>query len=122
MQEILDLEQQKEEYEEFERQKKRKEEKKALEQEKRDIKVEEARLRNEIHDYVQGLISNKFETDINLNELKNQMSVKASEEDHIVKMQGWVSLLSDDITLHVDKDNQISFEGDDLSEGKHYTL
>lgn len=115
------MERQKEEIEEYERVQRLKEDKLVREQERRELRVEEARLRNEIHEYVSGLISKNFETDLNLRELRTQMGPKAMEEDYVSKMQGWVSLLSDEINVHV-QDHRVSFTGDNLDEGKKERL
>lgn len=114
---MLEVAQQQAELEEFERKEKMKRERKVVEEEKQELRTEEARLRNKVYDYITELILNgSVEEDTSdLKLLRNQLSKKATEYDRILKMQQWIKLVTEDISL--DKGDLVKFVGSDMDTG-----
>lgn len=105
----MEMERQQAELEEYEQKQKIKEAKEAMEKQKQDVRIEEARLKNDIHAYVSSLISKGEGDGIKLKELRTVISSRASKEEMIAKIQGWVGLLGNDISCQVTDQNTVHF-------------
>ncbi|CEG84504.1 hypothetical protein RMATCC62417_18298 [Rhizopus microsporus] len=104
--------------EEIERQKREREAKQQREEEQRQYKTEDARLKMNVSDYIKQKMNDAEEEDERLEykQLKNQLHKDASRQEKLKKMRGWLKLLKEDeeisISLKVDKEKQITLEGD----------
>jgi hypothetical protein len=119
-QKILEIARQQAELEEIERKEKIKQAKKLAQQEKQQLRTEEARVTYETQDYITKLMADGLAVEAEAKELRNQISTKASEQDRLEKMQGWIKLLNKDIhlTTEAEDDLAIQFNGDFVNEGK----
>ncbi|CEG68249.1 hypothetical protein RMATCC62417_04546 [Rhizopus microsporus] len=104
--------------EEIERQKREREAKQQREEEQRQYRTEDARLKMNVSDYIKQKMNDAEEEDERLEykQLKNQLHKDASRQEKLKKMRGLLKLLKEDeeisISLTVDKEKQITFEGD----------
>ncbi|ORE02591.1 hypothetical protein BCV72DRAFT_265106 [Rhizopus microsporus var. microsporus] len=104
--------------EEIERQKRVREAKQQREEEQRQYRTEDARLKMDVSNYIKQKMNEAEEDDERLEykQLKNQLHKDASRQEKLKKMRGWLKLLKEDeeisISLKVDKEKQITFEGD----------
>jgi hypothetical protein len=111
---LLEDEKQRAELEKYEYIKKIKEAKEQAEKDKRDLRIEEARLKNDIYAYISNLIS---QGQVELRGLRTMISSKASKKEVITKMQGWIGLLGDSISCRVTDENTIHFTSNNLQGG-----
>jgi hypothetical protein len=116
-QKLIETERQQVELEKYERKQKVKEAKEAAEKDKRDLRIEEARLKNNIHAYISSLISNGQGDETKLKELRTMISARVSKEELVTKMQGWIELLGDRISFQITDQNAIRFTSDNPQEG-----
>lgn len=86
------------------------------------MRVEEARLKNDVHSHITKLISEAESEEVasHLKSLRKQVSVTASENDRLYKMQQWIKLSNLDISL-VDGE-EINFIGKDVEKGNLYNV
>lgn len=100
---------------------KKRREKLLIEQRKKEFRIEETRLKNDVYSYITKLISEVSEDDaFHLISLRKQASPTATENDKIYKMQQWIKLSNLDISLD-DKEDTIYFKGRDVEKGKIVT-
>lgn len=119
-QKTLEIAKQQAELEEYERKHKLQMEKKLAEQEQQELRVEEARLRNNVHEVISQIISsgqNKHDL-ATLKELRTVLSKRATEQERLNRMQAWIKLLDWDVTLDKTSGNLIKFRGSNIDQGK----
>lgn len=99
---------------EFEEKERKKREKLQAEQRKQELRVEEARLKKDVHSHITKLISEAESEEVasHLKSLRKQASVTATKNDRLYKMQQWIKLSNLDISL-VDGE-EINFIGKDV--------
>ncbi|GAA5809488.1 hypothetical protein MFLAVUS_002896 [Mucor flavus] len=117
-QKTLEIAKQQAELEEYERKHKLQMEKKLAEQERQELRVEEARLRNNVHEFISQIISsgqNKHDL-TTLKELRTVLSKRASKQERLNRMQAWIKLLDWDVTLDENSGNLIKFRGSNLDQ------
>ncbi|KAI7897782.1 uncharacterized protein BX663DRAFT_490608 [Cokeromyces recurvatus] len=122
-QRLLEIERQRIELEEIERKKQLMEAKLQAEQEKRDLKVGEARLKNEVYHYLSRLISEAVDREEarRLKELRNQTNKNTTDKEKLIKMQGWIRLLDEKVTVDYNEE-KLRFVNERLNEDRHYEL
>jgi cell division protein FtsL len=92
-QKLLEIARQQAELEEIERNEKIKQAKKLAQQEKQQLRTEEAIVTYETQVYITKLMADGLAVEAEAKELRNQISTKANEQDRLEKkMQGWIKL------------------------------
>ena len=87
------------------------------------MKIEEARLKNDLHTYLTQRMADKDITQdelASLRELRLGIFSTTTEQVRKEKMKGWVQLLENPVTAKINEQH-VTFVGDSLPEGMEMT-
>ncbi|KAI8068973.1 hypothetical protein BDF21DRAFT_454578 [Thamnidium elegans] len=123
-QKTLEIAKQQAGLEEYERKHKLKIEKKLAEQEQQELRIEEAKLRNNVHQFISQIISSdQHKHDLaTLKELRTLLNKRATEQERLNRMQAWIKLLDWDISLDKTTNSLIKFNGSNLDQALNNVL
>ncbi|KAK4520071.1 uncharacterized protein ATC70_008200 [Mucor velutinosus] len=101
--------------EEKERQMKAKEAKLAADKDRKELQMEEIKMRKDMFGVINDFVSQGLETEADMKPLKALINSKTPEDERVHKMKGWIKLLGGTVSVElVGEPQQVQFVGQDV--------